>query len=367
MTSTKRIAITASIVVLITAALIAAPTLYQKWHTPLGEGIHLPTPSITPRTSPTPRAIADANEAVDLTPAPTTTPEPLCGGREVMYLLGIGADSRSDNYLYGLADVIRVARVDFVTPRITVLSIPRDLWVEIPAIEHNYGITHGKLNQAYLYGGPGMGYYDGPGGAAGLLARTLYQNFDLRVDHYGGVNMITFERIIDALGGIDVYLEEPVDGRPIDDRTEDMGYFAAGHHHLNGDAALRLSRVRKKYSVFKRADNQTLVMCAMRDKLLTPQVLPKIPQLVAAFKDSVQTDLSPAEISQLLCLLPRVSKENLLFASFPEELFEAGRAYDPVYKIHTFVWDVDYDILRQMVTDFKEGIWPNEPKEATCP
>jgi hypothetical protein len=78
-----------------------------------------------------------------------------------MLVLAAGADS--NDYLYGLSDVIRIARLDFVEPSITVVSLPRDLWVEIPGIEQPYGYTHGKLNQAYFFGGPGMGYYDGAG------------------------------------------------------------------------------------------------------------------------------------------------------------------------------------------------------------
>ena len=63
---------------------------------------------------------------------------------------------------------MRVIRVDFVEPRVQVMTFPRDLYVEIPEIEDHYGITHGKLNQAYLYGNPGYGYYDGPGRGPGL-------------------------------------------------------------------------------------------------------------------------------------------------------------------------------------------------------
>src|ERR1035437_5385954 len=76
------------------------------------------------------------------------------------------------------------------------------------------GITHGLLNQAYFYGVPAMGYYNGPGGGAGLLAATLKQNFDLDVDNYVVVNMYTFVKFVDALGGIDVNLPQPVDGTP---------------------------------------------------------------------------------------------------------------------------------------------------------
>jgi LCP family protein required for cell wall assembly len=166
--------------------------------------------------------------------------------------------------------VIRIVRVDFVTPKITVLAMPRDLWVEIPDISHFYNITHGKLNQAYLYGGPGMGYYDGPGGGPGLLARTLDLNFGLRVDHYGAVNMFTFVKIVDAVGGLDIYLPTDVDGTPIDDKTEDMGYFTAGQHHFTGSEALRFARIRKRYNDFTRMDNQNMVLCALKDKVGQP-------------------------------------------------------------------------------------------------
>jgi anionic cell wall polymer biosynthesis LytR-Cps2A-Psr (LCP) family protein len=101
--------------------------------------------------------------------------------------------------------VIRVVRVDFVSPRLTVLDFPRDLWVEIPYIEDNLdGQDHEKLNQAYLYGNPGDGfkYWDDPSAVPGLLALTLDRNFGVKADHYIAVNMKTFVKMVDAVGGI---------------------------------------------------------------------------------------------------------------------------------------------------------------------
>ena len=88
-----------------------------------------------------------------------------------MTLLVVGSDERSEDYLYGLANSIRIVRIDFTAPKLMILDVPRDLWVEIPGIADHYGVTHGKLNQAYFFGNPGMGYYDGPGEGQGLLAR----------------------------------------------------------------------------------------------------------------------------------------------------------------------------------------------------
>ena len=332
------------------------------WNRSLGPTLDLPT-SLPLAATATP-AFTSASSGSALTPGPTetATPQPLCGGPATMLVLAIGADSRADNYLYGLADVVRVVRVDFTTPKVTVLSLPRDLWVEIPEIADNYGITHGKLNQSYLYGNPGMGYYDGPGAGPGLLARTLDTNFGLRVDHYGAVNMRTFVKIVDAVGGIDVYLPEAVDGRPVDDKTEDMGYFSAGQHHFNGEQALRLSRIRKQDNAFFRDDRQTMVLCALRKKILSPQVVADLPKIVAAFAGSVLTDLSPAQLSQLACLAPKLDSRNLVFAGLPQELFQPRRNPQG-----SFVLNFDATGVQSLMEDFIAGRWPTEPDKPSCP
>ena len=63
-----------------------------------------------------------------------------------MYILVVGSDARSNSYQVGLADAIRVLRVDFVNPGVMGLAFPRDLYVEIPGIQDHYNITHGKLH-----------------------------------------------------------------------------------------------------------------------------------------------------------------------------------------------------------------------------
>ncbi len=285
-----------------------------------------------------------------------------------MTILAVGADSGPD-YLYGLADVIRIVRVDFVTPKVSVLSLPRDLWVEIPEIENPYGITHGKLNQSFFYGSPGMGYYQGPGGAPGLLARTLDLNFGLRVDHYGAVDMSTFVEIVDAVGGLEIYLPYDVDGRPIDEKTEDMGYFNAGQQHFTGEEALRFSRIRKKYNDFTRMDHQNMVICALKEKITSPAVITRIPQMIAAFQDSVLTDLSPEQLTQLACLAPKLSSENLLFTGLPEEILSPGRVYSPQQKNQVFIMEADFEVIRDYVSQFMAGTWPqaSTSNQPSCP
>jgi LCP family protein required for cell wall assembly len=373
----------ASLLILIFVGLLLFPRLKRSWAAPLGPALELPTytptlplstatqanPTNPPPTSQASSATQPPTHTPELTAtlAPTSTPEPLCGGPPVMYILGVGVDTEDDNYRYGLGDAVRVARIDFVTPKVTVLSLPRDLWVEIPDISQHYGITHGKLNQSFLYGGPGMGYYDGPGEGPGLMARTLDQNFGLRPDHYGAVNMITFERIVDAVGGIDLYLPTDVDGTADKLRRENMGYFFAGNNHFNGDEALRFSRIRKGIGDFDRADNQTLVLCALKAKLTNPSVLPKIPQIIEAFKDTVITDLSLEQMSQLACLLPHLKRENLVFTSLPEDIFQEGMIYSEQMRNNTFALQADPQVVRDYIEQFIAGTWSSEGKQTTCP
>lgn len=255
--------------------------------------------------------------------------------------------------------------MDFVTPRVTILEIPRDIWVEIPEISDHYGITHGKLNQAYLYGNPGLGYYSGKGQGPELLAKTLDLNFGIRPDHYLAVNMQTFSAIVDALGGLDIYLPYNVDSCTPDNPNGPS--YTAGSHHMDGPTALMLARIRQ-YSVFGRADSQNIVMCSLRKKLISADVVPHIPEFVDAFKKYVQTDFSPEQISQLACLAPKMESKNIVFISFPEELFKSARMYDPTLKKEVFIFNVDFDVLRDYIAQFNQGTWPPaEDDLATAP
>ena len=349
------------------------------WQAPLlGPAIDMPTSDwALPATwTPTPEGFV-ATHGPTITLAVTITPvkNVSCGGPPTMTILAVGSDARSDSYLYGLADVIRIIRVDFVNAKVTILEFPRDLWVEIPDIADDIdGQDHEKLNQAYLYGNPGFGYYKGPGEGPGLLARTLALNFGIVPDRYIAVNMRTFEKIVDAVGGIRVDLPGGVDGRTSDDRSARL-VFPPGVQILDGEQALTLARIRNE-GVFERANHQNTVLCALQDKLASPSVITRIPALINSFQGAVQTDLTPEQVTQLGCIGTRLKGEDIIFVAFPQELFEGTRVFDPVFDGRVFIWDVDYDILRDYVARFNAGTWPapvvegeSKPDEntTTCP
>lgn len=346
--------IAAGVLVFLTASALA-PVAYQAWtgH-PLGAS--LPISAYTPLSLPATWTPTPYQYSFNYNIRSTPTRVPLCGGPQNMTILVIGSDTRGAGYTWGLADVIRVVRIDFATPRVTVLDFPRDLWVEIPYIADNLdGQDHEKLNQAYLYGNPGDGfkYWDDPSAGPGLLALTLNRNFGVNTDHYIAVNMRTFVKIVDAVGGLDVELQESIAG-------SDDPRLQKGKHHINGTQALALARNRSD-GVFSRGENQNIVLCALQKKLTSPSVVPQIPRLIQSFGASVQTDLSPALMSQLACLATQLPRQNIAMYNFPEELFTGTRMHDPVFgdnKKGVFIWDVDFKILRSYVADFQAGSWP---------
>jgi LCP family protein required for cell wall assembly len=339
---------------------LAGMQALRFYRQPLGPALDLPAVEQTPTLT----AFPITAQSIDTTTAlitPTVAPQPLCGGPAVMNILAIGSDARAQNYLYGLADIIRLVRVDFVNGRVAILEVPRDLWVEIPDIADHYNITHGKVNQAYFYGNKGMGYYDGPGEGPGLLARTLKLNFGAQPDHYLAVNMHTFETVVDAVGGIDVNLPYDVSARS---DANPFGFHAdKGPHHFDGAAALWVARIRQ-YNVFTRAENQNLVMCALRKKILSPALVPAIPQLITAFQQNVQTDLSPEQINQLACLAKQMHGADVVFASFPVDLFKRSEIYDQQLHGNTFIFDADFNALRDYVNRFQAGTWPDPNQSA---
>jgi LCP family protein required for cell wall assembly len=360
------------------------PSLKNFWQRPLGPGlgfegtpspqhsppsiVELPTEALAEVPNQQPSSTPNANLADNsptLTPVsmPTFTPQAYCGDTPAMLILAIGIDYRKGTYTYGLADVIRVVKVDFITPRVSVLSFPRDLWVEVPGISDHYNITHSKLNQSYFYGTPAMGYYDGPGGGSGLLARTLDLNFGVQPEHYGVVNMNILIEMIDAMGGVDIYLERGIDARETPESDELWKIYEAGWNHLDGKRAVYYARIRQIDSVFGRMDRQTEILCAIKNKLLSPSAIMGIPDMISAFINNVLTDLSPAQLSQLACLAPRLSAENIVFARFPEDELKGMTIYNPNMRINDFIWDVDNAKIRQYVADFLAGSWPPPPVE----
>ena len=385
----KKKTVTAIVIALIiTALVIAGVVLANVWNKPLGKALGLPTrtptqASLSASTATLPpestKPVADTKTPIPPTITrvfTSTPPQPVCGSKvPVLYFLVVGADATDPDYRYGLSDVMRIVRIDFMQPKVSVLTLPRDLWVTYPNIknEPERCPVEGKLNQAYFFGNSGKSCYSGTGEGPGLLAETIASNFDLFSDHYVAINENVFQSMIDAMGGVDLYLENEVDGRPIDETGEatsenSHGYFPAGWNHLTGYDAMSFVRIRDRYTEIVRSDHQSLLLCAMKEKLSSPEIIMKIPKMISAFINETQTDLSPAQISQYLtCLLPKLNGSNLQFIRFPDEWF--SKTHQSMYQ-GTFVWDIPQADIREYLQKFQADEIPvqeSSDSSKACP
>jgi polyisoprenyl-teichoic acid--peptidoglycan teichoic acid transferase len=223
--------------------------------------------------------------------------------------LGLGIDTREDN-TDQRSDVIMVSRVNIESATVRTLSIPRDLYVESPG----YGAD--KINSAYQYGleASGVDWQ----AAANLTQETVSLNFGVTIDGFAVTDMNRFPAVIDAIGGVDVVNPYAF----FDDVYFNRG-FPAGELHLNGDEAMVFTRIRVPDGDGGRVMRQHLVLEAMLNKLQSPEILPRIPELITSLTQSVRTNISSATQAELIALFPRLSSESLAFTNI-EPLLSSG-------------------------------------------
>ena len=207
-----------------------------------------------------------------------------------------------------------------------------------------------------------MLFRSGPGGGPGLLARTIAYNYDLYVDHYIAINMVAFEKIVNAVGGVDITLGEPVDCRPdgaaaIDPNNQLPDYFGVGVNHMDGEKALTFVRCRARYGDIVRSEHQSMVLMAIKDKLTSPSLITSIPKLVSTMLDDVQTDLNMAQIQQLTCLLPQLEDDQIQFVRFPDEWLVQGWA-DIARVGRSFIWDIPKEKIVEFCDLFEADALP---------
>lgn len=329
---------------------------YFAWNNPLGEALDIPTPTeLVITSSPTAKTINTPQP--EFTDSPTLTPtiESVCGASPTMTILLSGV--ASENYMFGLADSVRLVRVDFQSQKVTVLALPRDLWVSIPGAS-SHGVEFGKLNQAYFYGTEGMGYFDGSGYGSGLLAHTLQENFGLEVDNYMAVNIYSFRQIVDGIGGIDVYFPGPVYTKWF---GEPKLFLKSGFQHLDGKQAEKVVRTRIEIGDFGRIQNQTLVLKAIAAKMMTLSGIAQLPDLVNRLGKYILTDLSPSDISKLICLAGKIdAKEDIIYETLPEELLTGEWIEDEHQGYHVYALTYDKEVITELLADFQAGEWPEQ-------
>lgn len=191
----------------------------------------------------------------------------------------LGTDMRKDETA-GRSDTLMVAFIDLDNKLVRLLSIPRDTYVYVPG----HGNT--KINHAFAYDG------------IELTNKTLAQNFNIDVEHYGIINFQGFIDVIDAVGGVTIDVPQRMINK---DEGIDL---QPGLQRLDGDQALQFVRFRSdKYGDIGRVARQQMFMAALKDELVSVNALLKIPDLSRAVADNLTSDMSGAMILHLMMSL----------------------------------------------------------------
>jgi polyisoprenyl-teichoic acid--peptidoglycan teichoic acid transferase len=218
------------------------------------------------------------------------------------------------NSFDGLADVMLLTKFDPETKKVVMLSIPRDTRTEI----EGYGVR--KINSANVEGGP-------------ALTATTVSNLlgGVGIDRYIRINVLGVAKLIDALGGVTVYV--PKDMKYRDDSQHLYINLKAGKQHLNGDQALQLLRYRHdELGDIGRIQRQQMVIRALIDQTLNPVTVAQLPKILNVVKDNIDTNLTVEELVALVGFGVRTNRSNMQMMMLPGRFSEQGE-YNASYWI----------------------------------
>ena len=197
-------------------------------------------------------------------------------------VLILGSDARPDEIArgeVGRTDTLLLVVADRATPRLAMLSVPRDLWVAIP------GYGQERINAAYEFGG------------SDTARQTVTNVLGQPIARYAVIGLQGVRDVVNAVGGVDITVAQAIhdDAYP----TDNYGYqtidIPAGPQHMDGDTALEYARTRHQDSDFGRVARQQQVLAAVRTAMLQPINWPRIPAVLAAVSGAVKTDVSPLD------------------------------------------------------------------------
>jgi LCP family protein required for cell wall assembly len=259
-------------------------------------------------------------------------------------LLGYGGAENDAPYL---TDSILAVTIDPAHKRVREISVPRDLWVKIDAWQD--GRTYpAKINAAFEVGlddsqwrGKSPQYTGSDGG--GHLAEHVVGNFTgIQFDKYAAIDFKAFRDVVDALGGIDVHMDGPLDDCHYPDYHD--GYlnhgvppgvrcprgagihFAAGDYAVNGEQALELARSREatqpdQASDFGRARRQQMIISKIKKKAISANGLTKVLPLMSALESNVHTDMDVTDLKALYEWGGKVPDSNIQHVALTDQDF----------------------------------------------
>ncbi len=228
------------------------------------------------------------------------------------------------NSFDGLSDSMLLLRFNPENKKLNVLSIPRDT----RTLVEGYGVT--KINAANAEGGPAL--------SAQAVSNLLE---GVPVDRYIRINVQGVEKLVDALGGVTVYV--PKDMKYQDDSQHLYINLKAGKHHLNGNQALQFLRFRyDENGDIGRIQRQQLLMRAVMEQALNPAIIPRMPKILSVIQSHIDTNLTIEELMALVSFGVRTDRANVQMLMLPGQFSEAGQ-YNASY------WLPDSDRIATMM------------------
>ncbi len=231
------------------------------------------------------------------------------GIRTTILLMGIDKRQGMDQERAFRTDTMMLITIDPIGKRLGMLSIPRDLWVNIPGYE-----SRDRINTANFKGDA----FRLPGGGPALAMETIAVNLGIQVDNYIRINFTAFEALIDEIDGVEIDVPQTIDDPRYPDCCTgyDPLYIPQGVRHMDGSLTLKYARTRATYGGdFDRAARQQQVLLAVRDKILNMKMLTKLvaraPKLYSTLSGSYDTDLTLEKIVDIMGLVREIDGDNI--------------------------------------------------------
>jgi polyisoprenyl-teichoic acid--peptidoglycan teichoic acid transferase len=306
-------------------------------------------PDATPRPLPTLFIYSGPDQASNAPlPIPTAVPQLDRQGNDLMNIVLLGNDNEITGESVARTDTIMILSINRTANSVSLLSLPRDLYVFIPSW------TMQRINAAYPYG-ESVGWTDG---GFGLLRQTLFYNFGINVHYYAMVDLTGFKALVDAVGGVELSVDCAIQdlrlvGAEVPAgayRYDADGYYVlpVGHYEMSGEEALWYARSRYNSTDFDRGRRQQQVVRAVWRAAREQGLFTQLPNLWTQFSPYLQTNLAFEDILGLAPLAAGLDPGRI-------ETFTMVRTY------HTTPWQTPdgdyvqlpvYETLRPMLEDF---------------
>ena len=287
--------------------------------------------------STSPSADPSDDAAADPTDSPTPEPSPVGSavpnvpiapwdGKERLNVLLIGADEQGGGHN---TDTLIVVSIDPVTKKVAMFSLPRDT-VDVPIppgpARRVWGRSYaGKINSFFANNRRRADLWPGNDRTRGYnaLKTVLGEFYGLDIKYFVEVNFDGFKKVVDAVGGVTINVQIPVSDDRFPGETGQLVrlYIPTGIQHMTGAEALRYARSRHSSTDFDRGQRQQRVLVSLREQADPQNLIPRLPDLIAALKKTVRTDVPLDQMDELLGLASQVDTKNIRSYVFAPPLY----------------------------------------------